>query len=238
MPTAHIEAEKNDIAKKVLMPGDPLRAKYIADNFLTDVKIVNKVRNMYAYTGFYKGEKITVFPSGMGIPSMGIYAYELFKIYDVDEIIRIGTSGSFNKDMELLDVVLATSSYSFSSFPKAFDGDCYDYISSSSELNDKIISTAQDDNIDLKIGNIITSDIFDPYVDFEKYIKNYPSDVTFLAMEMEAFGLFYLAKKLNKKATSLMTIVDIIRKTQSLTSEEREKSLNEMIKLALDSIIK
>ena len=102
----------------------------------------------------------------------------------------------------------------------------------------KIISTAQDDNIDLKIGNIITSDIFDPYVDFEKYIKNYPSDVTFLAMEMEAFGLFYLAKKLNKKATSLMTIVDIIGKTQSLTSEEREKSLNEMIKLALDSIIK
>ena len=162
----------------------------------------------------------------------------MFKIYDVDEIIRIGTSGSFNKDMELLDVVLATSSYSFSSFPKAFDGDCYDYISSSSELNDKIISTAQDDNIDLKIGNIITSDIFDPYVDFEKYIKNYPSDVTFLAMEMEAFGLFYLAKKLNKKATSLMTIVDIIGKTQSLTSEEREKSLNEMIKLALDSIIK
>ena len=105
MSTAHIEAEKNDIAKKVLMPGDPLRAKYIADNFLIDVKIVNKVRNMYAYTGFYKGEKITVFPSGMGIPSMGIYAYELFKIYDVDEIIRIGTSGSFNKDI-LLYIIL------------------------------------------------------------------------------------------------------------------------------------
>jgi purine-nucleoside phosphorylase len=238
MPTAHIEAKKEEIAKKVLMPGDPLRAKFIAENFLDDVKTVNTVRNMYAYTGTYKGEKITIFPSGMGIPSMGIYAYELFKIYDVEEIIRIGTSGSANKNLNLLDVVLATTSYSFSSFPKAFDGDIITHIESDQTLNQKIIEEAKVKNINLQIGNIITSDIFDPYVDFDKYIKNYPADKEYLAMEMEAFGLFYLAKKLNKKATSLMTVVDIIGKNESLTSEDREKSLNQMIELALSAIIK
>lgn len=238
MPTAHIEAREDEIAKKVLMPGDPLRAKYIADHFLDNVKIVNKVRNMTAYTGTYKNQKITIFPSGMGIPSMGIYAYELFQMYGVEEIIRIGTSGSANQNMNLLDVVLATTSYSFSSFPKAFDGDSYTHINSSDELNQKIIKEAEKKSINLKTGNIITSDIFDPYIDFKKYIQNYPKNIEYLAMEMEAFGLFYLAKKLEKKATSLMTVVDIIGKNQSLTSEEREKSLNQMIELALDAIIK
>lgn len=236
MSTAHIEANMEDIAKKVLLPGDPLRCKYIADNFLTDVKIVNNVRNMTAYTGFYNGERITVFPSGMGIPSVGIYAYELYNIYQVEEIIRIGTSGSNNKDLDLLDVVLAESSYSISSFPKAFDGDDINYIESDKELNNKIINSAKNNNIELKVGSIITSDIFDPYIDFEKYIKNYSSDVNYLAMEMEAFGLFYIAKKFNKKASALMTVVDIIGKDQSISSEDRQNSLNEMIKIALDAI--
>lgn len=236
MPTAHIEAKIDDIAKKVLLPGDPLRCKYIADNFLTDVKIVNNVRNMTAYTGFYNGEKITVFPSGMGIPSVGIYSYELYNVYGVEEIIRIGTSGSNNKDLELLDVVLADSSYSISSFPKAFDGDNIKYIESDKELNDKIINSAKNNSIDLKVGPIITSDIFDPYIDFDKYIKNYSSEVNYLAMEMEAFGLFYIAKKFNKKAAALMTVVDIIGKEQSISSEDRQNSLNEMIKIALDAI--
>ena len=236
MPTAHIEAKIDDIAKKVLLPGDPLRCKYIAENFLTDVKIVNNVRNMTAYTGFYNGEKITVFPSGMGIPSVGIYSYELYNVYGVEEIIRIGTSGSNNKDLELLDVVLAYSSYSISSFPKAFDGDNIKYIESDKELNDKIINSAKNNNINLKVGPIITSDIFDPYIDFDKYIKNYSSEVNYLAMEMEAFGLFYIAKKFNKKAAALMTVVDIIGKEQSISSEDRQNSLNEMIKIALDVI--
>lgn len=236
MPTAHIEAKIDDIAKKVLLPGDPLRCKYIAENFLTDVKIVNNVRNMTAYTGFYNGEKITVFPSGMGIPSVGIYSYELYNVYGVEEIIRIGTSGSNNKDLELLDVVLADSSYSISSFPKAFDGDNINYIESDKELNDKIINSAKNNSIDLKVGPIITSDIFDPYIDFDKYIKNYSSEVNYLAMEMEAFGLFYIAKKFNKKAAALMTVVDIIGKEQSISSEDRQNSLNEMIKIALDAI--
>lgn len=237
MATAHIESKKEDIAKTVLMPGDPLRAKYIADNFLTDVKIINKVRNMYAYTGKYKGKLVTIFPSGMGMASMGIYAYELFNIYDVSTIIRIGTSGSNNKELELLDVVLATNAYSLSNYPELFDGDKINLVDASKETNDRIKSSALTNNINVKEGTIITSDIFDPYVDFSKYIKNYPTNMGFLAMEMEAFCLFYLAKKFNKKASCLLTIVDIIGKdAKHVSSADREKSLNDMIKVALDSI--
>ena len=236
MPTAHIEAKEEDIAKKVLLPGDPLRCKYIAEHFLTNVEIVNNVRNMTAYTGFYKGERITVFPSGMGIPSVGIYAYELYNIYHVEEIIRIGTCGSFNQNLKLLDVVLAESADSISSFPKAFDGDDIHHIESNQELNHKIIDSAKNNHIDLKVGPIITSDVFDPYIDFEKYIKNYSSEVDYLALEMEAFGLFYIAKKFNKKASALMTIVDIIGQKQAISSEDRQNSLNEMIQIALDAI--
>lgn len=238
MSTTHIEAEKGDIASKVLMPGDPLRAKYIADHFLEEVKVVNNVRNMTAYTGFYKGERITIFPSGMGIPSVGIYAYELYHFYDVEEIIRIGTCGSANKDMNVLDVVLASKSYSLSTFPKAFDNDVIDHIESSKELNEKIIEAAKENDLDLKIGPIITSDIFDPYIDFSRYIKNYPDDISYFGLEMEAFGLFYIAKKLGKKASALMSIVDIIGKSElAVSSEDRQNSLNDMIKIALDAII-
>ena len=237
MATAHIESKKEDIAKTVLMPGDPLRAKYIADNFLTDVKLINKVRNMYAYTGKYKGKLVTIFPSGMGMASMGIYAYELFNIYDVSTIIRIGTSGSNNKELELLDVVLATNAYSLSNYPELFDGDKIKLVDASKETNDRIKSSALTNNINVKEGTIITSDIFDPSVDFSKYIKNYPTNMEFLAMEMEAFCLFYLAKKFNKKASCLLTIVDIIGKdAKHVSSADREKSLNDMIKVALDSI--
>ncbi len=233
--TAHIESKKEDIAKIVLMPGDPLRAKYIADNFLKDVKLINTVRNMFAYTGYYNDTKITVFPSGMGIPSIGIYAYELFKFYDVSTIIRIGTAGTIHKDVKLLDVVLGTSSYSVSTFPLLFDGDTEKEYESSSLLNEKIINMAKSLNINLKSGRIITSDVFDPYVDGDKFRSNFP-DLEFLASEMEAFCLFYLAKKLNKEATSLLTIVDSKFDKRSLTSEMREKSLNDMIKLALETV--
>lgn len=238
MPTTHIEAEQSDIAKIVLMPGDPLRAKYIADKFLKDVKIVNKVRNMYAYTGYYGDKKVTIFPSGMGIPSIGIYAYELYHFYGVEEIIRIGTSGSNNQELNLLDIVVASSSYSLSNYPKLFDGDEIHLIDANKNLNQRIKAAARRNNIRIKEGMIITSDIFDPYIDFSKYIKNYPENMRFLAMEMEAFGLFYLAKKLNKKASCLLTIVDMIgkEKKESISSEDREKSLDQMIKVALESI--
>ena len=237
MSTPHIESNKEDIAPIVLMPGDPLRAKYIADNFLENVKLVNSVRNMLAYTGYYKGKKVTVFSSGMGIPSIGIYSYELYKFYDVEKIIRIGTCGSFHKDIKLLDVILSTGAYSKTYFNKLLDGGEEEFIESSSELNNKIQLTAEKNNLSLKVGKTITSDVFDVYCDnIEEFRTNYP-DWSFLSVEMEAFGLFYIAKKLNKAASCLMTVVDSLYDQRSLTSDDRQNSLNEMITLALESII-
>ena len=204
MATPHIESKKGDIAKVVLMPGDPLRAKYIAENFLEDAKLINTVRNMFGYTGKYKGRRVTVFASGMGIPSIGIYSYELYKFYDVEKIIRIGSCGSFNEDIKLLDVVLSSGAYCKSYFDELLDGVDIDFIQSSAELN--------------------------------KFRNNFP-DMNFLAVEMEAFGLFYIANKLGREATALMTVVDSLYDKRSLTSEEREKSLNDMIEMALESII-
>ena len=235
--TVHIDSKKEDIAEVVLMPGDPLRAKYIADKFLTDYKLVNRVRNMFAYTGYYKDKRVTVFASGMGVPSIGIYSYELYKFYDVKKIIRIGTSGSFNKDIKVKDVVLSSGAYCKSYFDQLFDGKDIDYIESSKSLNDTIINTANSLNIPLKIGKTITSDVFDLYSDsMEKFKSNFPED-DYLATEMEAFGLFYMASKFKREATCLLTVVDSFYDKNSLTSEEREKSLDQMITLALEAPI-
>lgn len=237
MPTAHIESKLEDIAPIVLMPGDPLRAKYIAENFLENAKLINKVRNMFGYTGTYKGKRVTVFASGMGVPSIGIYSYELYKFYNVEKIIRIGSCGSFDKDVKMLDVILSTGAYCKSHFDELFDGVDIDFIQSSDELNRDIMNTAKKKNIDLKVGKTITSDVFDPYCDDkEKFRDNFP-DMKFLGVEMEAFGLFYMARKLDKEAACLMTVVDSLHDKRSLTSEEREKSLDDMIVLALESII-
>ena len=193
--TVHIESKKEDIAEVVLMPGDPLRAKYIAENFLTDYKLVNKVRNMFGYTGYYKGKRVTVFASGMGIPSIGIYSYELYKFYDVKKIIRIGTSGSFNKDIKVLDVVLSSGAYCKTYFPKLLDGKEVDFITSSEGLNENIKTAAKLANIPLKIGKTITSDVFDLYSSsLDEFKSNFPDD-DFLSAEMEAFGLFYIAQR-------------------------------------------
>ena len=219
MPTPHIESKKEEIAKNVLMPGDPLRAKYIAENFLEDYKLINTVRNMYGYTGKYKGKEVTVFASGMGVPSIGIYSYELYKFYDVENIIRIGTCGSFNENIKLLD------------------GVDLNFIQSSQELNRKIMNKAKERNLDLKYGKTITSDVFDLYCDDEEKFRDSFPDMNFLSVEMEAFGLFYIANKLGRNASCLMTVVDSLFDKRSLTSEEREKSLNDMIEMALESII-
>lgn len=238
MATAHIESKREDIAELVLMPGDPLRAKYIAENFLTDYKLINQVRNMLGYTGYYKGKRITVFASGMGIPSIGIYAYELYKYYDVKKIIRIGSAGSFNRDIKVLDVVLSTGAYSKSYFDQLIDNNDISFVPSSIPLNSLIEKTSEEMNIPLHTGKTITSDVFDLYCDnISDFKGNYPF-ANFLAVEMEAFGLFYLAKKFQKDATCLMTIVDSLYDKRSLTSEQRQNSLNQMIKLALESIIK
>ena len=237
MATAHIESNLEDIAPIVLMPGDPLRAKYIAENFLEDAKLINKVRNMFGYTGTYKGKKVTVFASGMGIPSIGIYSYELYKFYNVQKIIRIGTCGSFNKDIKLLDVVLSSGAYCKSYFDVLLDGVDIDFIQSSDELNRKIMNTAKIRNVSLKYGKTITSDVFFFFFDSEeKFRGNFP-DMNFLSVEMEAFGLFYIANKLGREATCLMTVVDSLYDKRSLSSEDREKSLNNMIEMALESII-
>ena len=234
--TAHIESKKEDIASIVIMPGDRLRAKMIAEEFLSDYRLVNSTRNMLAYTGKFNGVEVTVFASGMGIPSIGIYAYELFKFYDVKKIIRIGTCGTIHKDVKLLDVVLADSAYSVSTFPLLFDGDTDKEYPASSLLNNLISNKAIELGSNIHRGKIITSDVFDPYVDHDKFISNFP-DEEFMASEMEAFGLFYLAKKLGRDATCLLTVVDSKYDKRSLTSEEREQSLNEMITLALESVI-
>lgn len=237
MATPHIESKLEDIAKVVLMPGDPLRAKYIAENFLEDAKLINTVRNMFGYTGTYKGYRVTVFASGMGVPSIGIYAYELFHFYHVDKIIRIGTSGSFHKDVKILDVVLSEGAYCKSYFDQLLDNHDINYIEASHSLNEKIKKVANDAHIPLHIGKTITSDVFDLYADsIDVFRANFPGD-DYLAVEMEAFGLFYIAKKLGKEASCLMTVVDSFYDKRSLSSEEREKSLDQMIQLALDAAI-
>lgn len=238
MATAHIEAKKEDIAKTVLMPGDPLRAKMIAETYLDNYRLVNSVRNILAYTGTYKGKEVTIFASGMGIPSVGIYSYELFHFYDVEKIIRIGTCGANQKDLKLLDVILAESSYSLSTFAKLFDGTEDKIMYASKELNYKIEETAIRNNIPIKKGMIITSDIFDVYVDIPKYMKNYPKDLITLASEMEAFGLFFMAKRFNRQASCLLTVVDSPYDSREISSQDRQNSLDTMIKLALESILK
>lgn len=237
MATPHIESNLDDIAPVVLMPGDPLRAKYIADKFLTDVKLVNKTRNMFAYTGYYKNKKVTVFSSGMGIPSIGIYSFELLKFYNVEKIIRIGTCGSFNKDIKILDVILSEEAYSYTYYGKLLDGGDSFSVKSSNKLNEDIINTSKKLEIPLKVGKTITSDVFDLYCDSEDdFRNNYPHD-NYLSVEMEAYALFYNARKLGKQATCLMTVVDSLFDKRSISSEMRETSLNQMIELALESII-
>jgi len=232
----HIESKKEDIANIVLMPGDPNRAKYIAENYLDDYKLVNTLRGQLAYTGYFNNKRVTVMSSGMGIPSIGIYAYELFKFYDVDYIIRIGTAGSLHKDIKLMDVVLATSSYSRTNFPLQFDGDTKREYDSSKLLNEKIIETSKKLNKKVIPGKIITSEVFDVYVDIDKFESLFPDD-NFLACEMEAFCLFYLAKKLGKQTTCLISVVDSKYDKKEVDSMTREKGLNDMIEVALNSVL-
>ena len=231
----HIESKKEDIAELVIMSGDPLRAKYIAEHFLDEYKMVNEVRNMYGFTGYYKGKRVTIFSHGMGIPSIGIYAYELYKFYDVKKIIRLGTCGTVNRGVRLRDVILATSAYSVSTFPLLFDGDTEKEFVASKDLNDTIIDTANNLGIELNVGKIITSDVFDPYVDGEKFMSCFPNE-NFLGSEMEAFGLFYLAHKLKKEAACLLTVVDSKYDKKALSSDERQMTLNDMITVALESL--
>lgn len=235
--TIHCNANKEDIEKNVLMPGDPLRAKYIAENFLIDAKLVNNVRNMLAYTGKYKDKKVTVFSSGMGMASMGIYCYELYKFYDVENIIRIGSCGVYTEDINLLDTILVDKTYTEGNFAYEWNSkDCH-LMQADNELNSIIEKTADKLNIHYTKGNTLCSDCFDGYLEnLDALVNRFPKDLNIIGAEMEAFALFYIAKYLNKRASCLLTVVDSLAKKQNVTSEEREKSLNNMIKLALESI--
>lgn len=234
MPTVHIEANKEDIAKRVLMPGDPNRAKYIAEKYLKDYKLVNTLRGELAYTGTYKDTPVTVFSSGMGIGSMGIYSYELYNDYDVDYIIRIGTAGSYVEDLKVFDVLLADSAYSRTSFDEESGPENLNVINSSYDLNATILDTAAVKGINVKQGRIHTTEAFySENKDFTKF-----TELGCKAVEMEAYALFYNAKRFMKKATALITISDSFITKEVIDPKERETKLDEMITLALESIIK
>lgn len=239
--TPHNSANIGDIAKIVIMPGDPMRAKYIADTFLSDVKIVSDVRGIACYTGNYKGKQLSVMAHGMGMPSMGIYSYELYHFYNVDAIIRIGTCGGFKEGMKLLDLVLSEEAYTEGSYALSLDNVPCNLAKSSPELNSIIETTAKENNINLIKGTTLCNDCFSPYVpDEEKLFNRMPKEIDRpIASEMEAFTLFYNAKKEGKKAACILTVVDVFPNVfEDISIEDRERSLNTMIKLALDSALK
>lgn len=239
MPTPHNEANVEDIAKAVIMPGDPLRAKYIAENFLDDYRLVNSVRNVYAYTGYYKGKKVTVMASGMGMPSMGIYCYELYKFYNVDNIIRIGSCGGYSPDLKLFDIILSEKVFSESNFAFTLNNDSCHIVEASKYLNDIIETTSKEQNINIIKGNTNCTDCFDLYMtDVNKFLARVPNEFNPIACEMEAFALLYVAKILNKNACCLMSVVDSKYIKEVATAKERETGLNNMITLALESSLK
>lgn len=234
--TPHNEAEIGDFAKTIIMPGDPLRAKYIAENFLENAKLVNSVRGMFAYTGLYKGKKISVMAHGMGMPSIGIYSYELYKFYNVENIIRIGSCGGYLKEINLFDVILANDVYTESNYALTLNNENCHIVSADKTLNSVIKQVAEISNQKLIEGNTVCTDVFDHYMtDIKKFFNRIPKGFNPVSAEMEAFALFYNAKLLNKKAACLMTVVDSQFIEKQASTEEREQGLTNMIKIALDS---
>ena len=232
IPTPHIEAkDKNLIAKTVLMPGDPLRAEFIANTYLTDVKKFNNVRNMFGFTGNFKGKKVTVMGSGMGMPSIGIYSYELFKFYDVDTIIRVGSCGAYSPDAKLYDVIIVDDAYSESSFAKV----AYNYeenvLSSSREVFKDLNNAAKSLNIPTTNSRIHSSDVF--YRHNGDVFKDVRDKYSCVGVEMESFALFANAKYLGKQAGCILTVSDSLVTHEATTAEERQISFNKMMEIAL-----
>ncbi len=228
----HISAKEGEIAKIVLIAGDPLRAKHIAENFLDDYKLVSTTRNAFYYTGTYKGTSVTVGASGMGCPSIGIYSYELFNEYNVECIIRIGTAGGYTTDLKVYDVLNVEKAFSESTYAKCAFGFEDDSIQHQGKAYEIINQTAQALNIPVIKSCIHSSDVFyrkDPAVPKIAADNNCP------AVEMEAFSLFANAKYLNKMAATIVTISDIIPTHEGMSAEQRERSLETMYKLALET---
>lgn len=231
IPTPHITAKYGEIAKKVLMPGDPLRAKFIAEKYLQDIVCFNTVRNMFGYTGTYKGEKVSIMGSGMGMPSIGIYSYELYKFYDVDSIIRIGSAGSLRDDVHVMDIVIGMGACTNSNYVSQYKLNGTFAPIANYELLNKAVEVTKLQGKKAVVGNILSSDTF------------YSNDTTandswkkmgVIAVEMEAAALYMNAALLNKKALCMLTISDHIYLDENLSAEERQLGFSNMIEIALD----
>lgn len=230
--STHIAAEKGQIADSILLPGDPLRAKYIAENFLTDVECYNKVRNMFGFTGTYKGKRVSVQGTGMGQPSLSIYVHELFDFYGVQKAVRIGTCGAIQEHLNVRDVIIASGACSDSGLITQRFGNLHFAPTPDWSLLRKSVEVAERRGITANVGNIVSSDLF--YDDNEnwKIWKKYGA----LALEMEAAELFTLARQFDRKALAILTVSDHILKHQDTTSEEREKTFMNMVEIALDTV--
>lgn len=231
MPTPHNNAKKGDFAKTILFPGDPLRAKYIAETFLENVRQVNTVRNMFAYTGTYQGKEVSVMGSGMGMPSLGIYAHELYTQYGVENIIRVGSCGAYSKDCKLFDVIIAQGASTNSAWAHQYDLPGTFSALADFSLLKKAYDKALELNINPHVGNILSSDIF--YNDRPEVWKNW-ARMGILAVEMETYALYCIAASLNKKALTILTVSDSFIFSEETTAEQREKSFKDMMKIALE----
>lgn len=233
--SVHISAKKGEIAKVVLQPGDPLRAQYIAENFLENAKLVSKTRGIYYYTGTYKGKEISVGASGMGCPSIGIYSFELYTEYEVETIIRIGTCGAYSTDLKVFDILNVENAASESTYAKyawEIEGDL---LSHQGQVFDNINTAAEENSITIKNTNIHSSDIF---YRKSKEVPAIASKYNCLAVEMEAFALFANAQYLGKNAATILTVSDVIPTQEFISADEREKALKPMIELALEAALK
>ena len=233
IPTPHIETkEKGIIADTVLMPGDPLRAKFIAETYLEDAKQFNNVRGMMGFTGTYKGKKISVMGSGMGMASIGIYSYELFAFYDVKRIVRIGSCGAYTKDLNLYDVVLVDEAWSESSYAETQSGNKDDTMKATPALNEKIVGIADELGTPIHRGCIHSSDVF--YRENFKVFEEIRDNHGCMAVEMESFALFANANVLGKEATCLLTVSDSLVSGEATSSEERQLAFTKMMEIALE----
>lgn len=231
IPTPHIAAKEGDFAKTVLMPGDPLRAKFIAETFLTDAVLVNNVRGVNGYTGYYNGKRVSVMASGMGIPSMGIYSYELFNFYDIDNIIRIGTAGSIHPDLKIRNVVLAMGACTDSNYGAQYELPGTFAPIASFELLSKAVKVIEEmGNIGYKVGNVVSSDVF--YSDRQTTAAWQKMGA--LAIEMESAALYMNAARAGKNALTICTISDSLVTGEVTTAEERQTSFADMMKIALE----
>jgi len=236
MSTPHISANPGDFAKTVLMPGDPLRAKFIAETFLENPVLVNNVRGIQGYTGTYKGTRVSVMASGMGMPSIGIYSYELFNFYGVENIMRIGSAGAISPDLELYDVVAGMGACTNSDYIKQYDlPGTYAPIASYNMLQ-TCVETAKELGVDIKVGNLYSSDTF--YDDNADSLAKWQKMNNVLAVEMEAAALYMNAARAGKNALAICTISDCPFKGTETTPEERQNSFTQMMEIALNTAVK